>query len=324
LAHAEPGSPRDLSDVAEFLSRQSRARRLNNGHAGRIAGSSARSKEGTRSSFFVFHPPGSRNDDSCKVAQELMRLRIGKVCSFGELPRFHIVDRCKAEANTLHGKKMKTIDGAPKLAPGRRLATDPDCGTAGGLHPCSRRKRQWRVSDIDCHLEPHKSDLTPIARCPSDTARGSAQLLTWSEFERRFRPGFARSPIDSRPDRRCADAGDPSFDQSALADALARHHKRLGPRSADRDDTDSVNCPTGARKVHDDFAALQAKQVMSRSLGSCTRAHGEHIDTAGDDSQNTPAVIERPRPTTVKRNALPLRRNRFFCHDSWESSFPYA
>jgi hypothetical protein len=253
-----------------------------------------------------------------------MRLRIGKVCSFGELPRFHIVDRCKAEANTLHGKKMKTIDGAPKLAPGRRLATDPDCGTAGGLHPCSRRKRQWRVSDIDCHLEPHKSDLTPIARCPSDTARGSAQLLTWSEFERRFRPGFARSPIDSRPDRRCADAGDPSFDQSALADALARHHKRLGPRSADRDDTDSVNCPTGARKVHDDFAALQAKQVMSRSLGSCTRAHGEHIDTAGDDSQNTPAVIERPRPTTVKRNALPLRRNRFFCHDSWESSFPYA
>src|SRR4249920_808661 len=143
LAHAEPGSPRDLFDVAEFLSRQSRARRLNNGHAGRIAGSSARSKEGARSSFFVFHPPGSRNDDRCKVAQELMRLRIGKVCSFGELPRFHIVDGCKAEADTLHGKKMKTIDGAPKLAPGRRLATDPDCCTAGGLHPCSRRKRQW-------------------------------------------------------------------------------------------------------------------------------------------------------------------------------------
>ena len=197
---------------------------------------------------------------------------------------FHIVDGCKAEADTLHGKKMKTIDCAPKLAPSRRLATDPDCCAAGGLHPGSRRKRQWRVSDIDCHLEPHISDLTPIARCPSDTARGSAQLLTLSEFARRFGSGFARSPIDSRPDHRCADAGDPSFDQSALADALARHHKHLGPRSADRDDTDSVNCPARARKVHDDFAALQAKQVMSRSLGSCTRAHGEHIDMAGDDS----------------------------------------
>jgi hypothetical protein len=250
-----------------------------------------------------------------------MRLRIAKVCSFGELSHFHIVEGCKADADTLHGKKMKTIDGVPKLAPGRRLATDPDCCIAGGHHPCSRRKRQWRVSGIGCHLEPHKSDLTPIARCPSDTARRSAQLLARSELERQSHPGFACGPVDSRPDRRCADAGDPSFDQSALADALARHHKHLGPQSADRYDTDSVNGPTGTRKVHDDFAALQAKQVMSRSLGSCTRAHGEHIDMASDDSQNTLAVIERPWPTTVKHNALPLRRNRLSRHDSRDSSF---
>jgi hypothetical protein len=149
-------------------------------------------------------------------------------------------------------------------------------------------------------------------------------LLIWGELECRSGSSFARRPINSRPDRRRAKAGDPSLDQRELADAFASRHEHLGPRSADRDDTDNVNCPSGARKVHDDFAALHAKQMMSGSLGSWTGMHGEQIDIAGDDPQNTPAVTQGPRSTTVERNALPLRRNRIFRRDSRDNAFPYS